>query len=212
MIADLAAFLAHWHQHHRNAPPLKGSQSQVTGSSSRERGPLKIGRTHLPAPPWGNRWKTRRAHRSKFGIPNGAARPHHQPRRRCWEPPQNFTALTSPISTILRDHRALLPPPRRGRGPIGGRRDQHCVYHRAVGHATDECFDLKETIEDLIQRGKLAHFVRHPGQPKQNQASSQSQVMDSIVWARIELSPRGVDRPTEWALTQQRHGPSQSET
>ena len=31
---------------------------------------------------------------------------------------------------------------------------------------------------------------------------SRGQVMDSVVWARVGLSPEGVDRPTEWALTQ----------
>ena len=31
-----------------------------------------------------------------------------------------------------------------------------CRYHRDIDHDTNECFDLKEEIEDLIRRGHLA--------------------------------------------------------
>ena len=33
-------------------------------------------------------------------------------------------------------------------------------FHKDHGHYTDECRDLKEQIEELIQRGKLQKFVK----------------------------------------------------
>ena len=33
-------------------------------------------------------------------------------------------------------------------------------FHKDHGHYTDECQDLKEHIEELIQRGKLQKFVK----------------------------------------------------
>ena len=35
-------------------------------------------------------------------------------------------------------------------------------YHRDIDHDTNECFDLKEEIEDLIRKGHLAQYTRRP--------------------------------------------------
>ena len=37
--------------------------------------------------------------------------------------------------------------------------NKHCRLHRDHGHDTDECYDLKQQIENLIRQGKLRHFV-----------------------------------------------------
>lgn len=39
-------------------------------------------------------------------------------------------------------------------------KDKYCLYHRDHRHATSDCFNLKEAIEALIQRGKLKKYVR----------------------------------------------------
>nr|XP_023927981.1 uncharacterized protein LOC112039343 [Quercus suber] len=39
-------------------------------------------------------------------------------------------------------------------------------FHKDHGHYTDECHDLKEQIEELIQRGKLQKFVKRDHQPR----------------------------------------------
>ncbi|XP_023873740.1 uncharacterized protein LOC111986342 [Quercus suber] len=43
---------------------------------------------------------------------------------------------------------------------------KYCRFHKDHGHYTDECCDLKEQIEELIQRGKLQKFVKRDHQPR----------------------------------------------
>ena len=38
--------------------------------------------------------------------------------------------------------------------------NKYCHFHRDHGHDTDECFDLKQQIENLIMQGKLRNFLR----------------------------------------------------
>ena len=38
-------------------------------------------------------------------------------------------------------------------------KNKYCHFHRDHGHDTDECFDLKQQIENLIRQRKLRHFV-----------------------------------------------------
>ena len=46
------------------------------------------------------------------------------------------------------------------RGDLNKRnRNKYCRFHRDHGHDTDECFDLKQQIENLIRQGKLKNFL-----------------------------------------------------
>ena len=38
-------------------------------------------------------------------------------------------------------------------------RNKYCHFHRDHGHDTDECFDLKQQIENPIWQGKLRNFL-----------------------------------------------------
>ena len=38
-------------------------------------------------------------------------------------------------------------------------KNKYYCFHRDHGHNTDECYDLKYQIENLIRQGKLRHFV-----------------------------------------------------
>ena len=38
-------------------------------------------------------------------------------------------------------------------------RNKYCRFHRDYGHDIDECFDLKQQIENLIRQGKLRNFL-----------------------------------------------------
>ncbi|XP_022893827.1 uncharacterized protein LOC111408283 [Olea europaea var. sylvestris] len=42
------------------------------------------------------------------------------------------------------------------------RQGRYCRYHRTMGHDTDNCRDLKEEVESLIQRDRLQVFVAKP--------------------------------------------------
>ena len=37
--------------------------------------------------------------------------------------------------------------------------NKYCRFHKDHGHDTDECFDLKRQIENLIRQGKLRNFL-----------------------------------------------------
>ena len=40
---------------------------------------------------------------------------------------------------------------------------KYCHFHKDHNHYTEDCRDLKEQIEELIQKGKLQKFVRKDG-------------------------------------------------
>ena len=43
--------------------------------------------------------------------------------------------------------------------PNKGNRNKYCRFHRGYGHDMDDCFDLKQQIENLIKQGKLRNFL-----------------------------------------------------
>ena len=83
----------------------------------------------------------------------------------------NFTLLVMPVDKILmqiKDEPSLkwlkpLSTSSRKQDP-----KKYCRFHKDNDHYTDECHDLKEQIEELIQRGKLQKFIKkdHQSQPK----------------------------------------------
>ena len=38
-------------------------------------------------------------------------------------------------------------------------RNKYCRFHGDHGHDTNECYDLKQQIENLIRQGKLRNFL-----------------------------------------------------
>ncbi|MHC6132814.1 retropepsin-like aspartic protease, partial [Serratia marcescens] len=73
-----------------------------------------------------------------------------------------YTALTAPREVILneiKDKEYLRWP--RPMGPKARRNEsKYCKYHRDRGHDTEDCWDLKREIENLIQRGRLSDYVQ----------------------------------------------------
>ncbi|RRT60502.1 hypothetical protein B296_00044923, partial [Ensete ventricosum] len=53
------------------------------------------------------------------------------------------------------------PNPMKAR-PEEGDRGCYCHFHHDYNHDTEECYDLKKQIEDLIYRGHLDQYVRRP--------------------------------------------------
>ena len=84
----------------------------------------------------------------------------------------NFTPLVMPIDQILMqikdDHHLRWLEPLNG-SPNARNKKKYCRFHRNHGHYIDECRDLKEQIEELIQNVRLQKFVKKNtyGQPKQ---------------------------------------------
>ncbi|XP_021759600.1 uncharacterized protein LOC110724487 [Chenopodium quinoa] len=47
---------------------------------------------------------------------------------------------------------------------------KYCMFHRDVGHYTEECVQLKENIEDLIRKGRLSQYRTQQGPSWQQNA------------------------------------------
>ncbi|XP_025664846.1 uncharacterized protein [Arachis hypogaea] len=48
----------------------------------------------------------------------------------------------------------------------GGNKTLHCDYHRGYGHRTQDCFDLKDALEQPIRDRKLLEFAKIIREPK----------------------------------------------
>ena len=68
-----------------------------------------------------------------------------------------------PVDQILaeiKDERSLKWP-RPLQSPPGVRdKKKYCRFHKDHGHYTEDCRDLKEQVEELIQKGKLQRYVK----------------------------------------------------
>ena len=75
---------------------------------------------------------------------------------------QQYTPLNMPLDQVLmqiKDDPSLKWPEKMKGDPNKRNRNQYCRFHRDHGHDTDECFDLKQQIENLIRQGKLRSFL-----------------------------------------------------
>ncbi|XP_065625303.1 uncharacterized protein LOC136065695 [Quercus suber] len=74
-----------------------------------------------------------------------------------------FTPLVMPVDKILtqiQDEHYLKWPRPLHSSPSVRDRSKYCRFHKDHGHYTEDCRDLKEQIEELIQKGKLQKFIR----------------------------------------------------
>ena len=75
---------------------------------------------------------------------------------------QQYTPLNVPLEQVLmqiKDEPSLKWPEKMKGNPNKRNRNKYCRFHRDHGHNTDECFDLKQQIENLIRQGKLRNFL-----------------------------------------------------
>ncbi|XP_016192590.1 uncharacterized protein LOC107633484 [Arachis ipaensis] len=79
----------------------------------------------------------------------------------------NYTPLTAPIVEVYQQiaDKGILSKPRQLKDRTGGNKNLYCDYHKGFSHKTQDCFDLKDALEKVIQEGKLAefsHLIREP--------------------------------------------------
>ncbi|XP_016205589.1 uncharacterized protein LOC107645944 [Arachis ipaensis] len=79
----------------------------------------------------------------------------------------NYTPLTAPIVEVYQQiaDKDILSKPRQLRDRTGENKNLYCDYHKGYGHKTQDCFDLKDALEQAIREGKLAefaHLIREP--------------------------------------------------
>ena len=75
---------------------------------------------------------------------------------------QHYTPLNTLLDQVLmqiKDDPSLKWPEKMKGDPNKRNKNKYCRFHRDHGHDTDDCYDLKQQIENLIRQGKLRHFV-----------------------------------------------------
>ncbi|RYR53176.1 hypothetical protein Ahy_A06g028171 [Arachis hypogaea] len=82
----------------------------------------------------------------------------------------NYTPLTAPITEIYHQiaDRGIIPKARPLKERTGGNKALYCDYHRGYGHKTQDCFDLKDALEQAIRDGKLPEFVKFIREPRRS--------------------------------------------
>ncbi|XP_023888260.1 uncharacterized protein LOC136067296 [Quercus suber] len=74
-----------------------------------------------------------------------------------------FTLLIIPVDKILaqiKDEHYLKWPQPLHSSPNVRDKNKYCRFHKDHSHYTEDCRDLKEQIEELIQKGKLQKFIK----------------------------------------------------
>ena len=85
------------------------------------------------------------------------------------------------ILTQIKDEHYLKWPRPLHSSPNVRDKNKYCRFHKDHGHNTEDCKDLKEQIEELIQKGKLQKYVKkgeyskfRDGNKSQHESSSRS--------------------------------------
>ena len=88
-----------------------------------------------------------------------------------------FTPLVMPIDKILvqikDDHYLKWPRPLHSSPNIRDK-NKYCRFHKDHSHYTEDCWDLKEQIEELIRKEKLQKYVKK-GEPSRFRDDNKSQ-------------------------------------
>ncbi|XP_057755817.1 uncharacterized protein LOC130975000 [Arachis stenosperma] len=79
----------------------------------------------------------------------------------------NYTPLTLLIMEVYQQiaEKGILPKLRPLKDRTGGNKNFYCDYHKGYGYQTQDCFDLKDALEQAIREGKLtefSHLIREP--------------------------------------------------
>ena len=78
------------------------------------------------------------------------------------------------ILTQIKDEHCLKWPRPLHLSPNVRDKNKYYRFHKDYGHYTEDCRDLKEQIEELIQKGKLQKYVKN-GEPSRFRDGNKSQ-------------------------------------
>ncbi|XP_016207309.1 uncharacterized protein LOC107647774 [Arachis ipaensis] len=93
----------------------------------------------------------------------------------------NYTPLTAPITEIYHQiaDRGIILKARQLKERTGGNKTLYCDYHRGYEHRTQDCFDLKDALEQAIRDGKLPEFAKIIKEPKRAERDSHQKEKDA---------------------------------
>uniref|UniRef100_A0A2N9ESH3 Uncharacterized protein n=1 Tax=Fagus sylvatica TaxID=28930 RepID=A0A2N9ESH3_FAGSY len=94
-----------------------------------------------------------------------------------------LNALVDHIFMQIRNDPALKWPGKLLTDPDKRPRDKYCRFHRDHGHNTEDCYDLKRQIEELIKQGKLQRFIEKSQREGRPQGARQQRPL-------VEAPPR----------------------
>ncbi|KAL0313246.1 UNVERIFIED_CONTAM: hypothetical protein Sradi_5723900 [Sesamum radiatum] len=97
---------------------------------------------------------------------------NNQKERRHVPPPDvtQYTPLKAPHAEILAvaERQGIVRRPLRMReDPKRMRSSKYCQFHKDRGHSTEDCFHLKDEIEQLIQQGYLEEYIKSDNPPRE---------------------------------------------
>ncbi|XP_016206368.1 uncharacterized protein LOC107646718 [Arachis ipaensis] len=83
----------------------------------------------------------------------------------------NYTPLTAPIVEAYQQiaDKGILSKPRQPKERTGRNKNLYGDYHKGFGHKTQDCFDLKDALEQAIREGKLVEFSQFIREPRRRE-------------------------------------------
>ncbi|XP_025636499.1 uncharacterized protein [Arachis hypogaea] len=110
----------------------------------------------------------------------------------------NYTPLTAPIVEVYQQiaDKRILSRLRPLKERTGGNKSLYCDYHKGFGHKTQDCFDLKDALEQAIRKGKLSEFSRLIREPRRRERERSEEDRNRAVKPRQEPTGDASNPPT----------------
>ncbi|XP_015940399.1 uncharacterized protein LOC107465924 [Arachis duranensis] len=102
----------------------------------------------------------------------------------------NYTPLTAPIVEVYQQivDKGILSRTRPLKERTGGNKSLYYDYHKGFGHKTQDCFDLKDALEQAIREGKLSEFSQLIREPRRRERERSEEGRSRTVKPRQEPS------------------------
>ncbi|XP_025607982.1 uncharacterized protein [Arachis hypogaea] len=119
------------------------------------------------------------------------------------QPPQvgrftNYTPLTVPIVEVYQQiaDKRILSRPRPLKERTRGNKSLYCDYHKEFSHKTQNCFDLKDALEQAIREGKLSEFSHLIWEPRRRERERSEEDHSRTIKQRQEPIGNADNPPT----------------